>query len=106
MKNLQTLGVHGIFNDQHGAVMPVTPLPLPAPGRHTGYEYSCFNPTAALKRTELESGRGLLLLQASRPFHGIVLELLDKDSHLVAVDDVYGGTYRLINVRRQAPVCK
>jgi cystathionine gamma-lyase len=32
-----------------------------------------------------------------------VLELLDKDSHLVAVDDVYGGTYRLIeNVRRRS----
>ncbi len=32
-----------------------------------------------------------------------VLELLDKDSHLVAVDDVYGGTYRLLeNVRRRS----
>ncbi len=32
-----------------------------------------------------------------------VLELLDKDSHLVAIDDVYGGTYRLIeNVRRRS----
>lgn len=32
-----------------------------------------------------------------------MLELLDKDSHLVAVDDVYGGTYRLLeNVRRRS----
>lgn len=32
-----------------------------------------------------------------------MLELLDKDSHLVAIDDVYGGTYRLIeNVRRRS----
>jgi cystathionine gamma-lyase len=35
-----------------------------------------------------------------------VLELLDKDSHLVAVDDVYGGTYRLLeNVRRRSAGC-
>jgi hypothetical protein len=32
-----------------------------------------------------------------------VLELLDKDSHIVAIDDVYGGTYRLIeNVRKRS----
>ena len=32
-----------------------------------------------------------------------MLELLDKDSHLVAIDDVYGGTYRLIeNVRKRS----
>lgn len=32
-----------------------------------------------------------------------MLELLDKDSHIVAIDDVYGGTYRLIeNVRKRS----
>jgi cystathionine gamma-lyase len=32
-----------------------------------------------------------------------VLELLDKDSHIVAIDDVYGGTYRLFeNVRKRS----
>lgn len=43
MKNLQTLSVHsGIFNDQHGAVMPpiyaTSTFAQPAPGQHTGYE--------------------------------------------------------------------
>lgn len=32
-----------------------------------------------------------------------MLELLDKDSHIVAIDDVYGGTYRLFeNVRKRS----
>lgn len=32
-----------------------------------------------------------------------MLELLDKDSHIVAIDDVYGGTWRLIeNVRKRS----
>ncbi|HDT1159364.1 TPA: PLP-dependent transferase [Klebsiella aerogenes] len=108
MKNLQTLSVHsGIFNDQHGAVMPpiyaTSTFAQPAPGQHTGYEYSrSGNPTRHALETaiaELESGsRGFAFASGLA-----VLELLDKDSHLVAVDDVYGGTYRLIeNVRRRS----
>ena len=51
MKNLATLSVHsGEFNDQHGAVMPpiyaTSTFAQPAPGEHTGYEYSrSGNPT-------------------------------------------------------------
>ncbi len=112
MKNLQTLSVHsGIFNDQHGAVMPpiyaTSTFAQPAPGQHTGYEYSrSGNPTRHALETaiaELESGSRGFAFASGLAAISTVLELLDKDSHLVAVDDVYGGTYRLIeNVRRRS----
>ncbi|WP_194205187.1 PLP-dependent aspartate aminotransferase family protein [Superficieibacter sp. 1612_C1] len=109
MKNLATLSVHsGAFNDQHGAVMPpiyaTSTFAQPAPGQHTGYEYSrSGNPTrdtleAAI--AELEGGSRGYAFASGLAGIATVLELLDKESHIVAVDDVYGGTYRLIeNVR-------
>jgi len=109
MKNLATLSVHsGAFNDQHGAVMPpiyaTSTFAQPAPGQHTGYEYSrSGNPTRdALEAAiaELEGGSRGYAFASGLAGIATVLELLDKESHIVAVDDVYGGTYRLIeNVR-------
>lgn len=111
MKNLATLSVHsGAFNDQHGAVMPpiyaTSTFAQPAPGQHTGYEYSrSGNPTRdALEASiaELEGGSRGYAFASGLAGIATVLELLDKESHIVAVDDVYGGTYRLIeNVRRR-----
>lgn len=111
MKNLATLSVHsGAFNDQHGAVMPpiyaTSTFAQPAPGQHTGYEYSrSGNPTRdALEAAiaELEGGSRGYAFASGLAGIATVLELLDKESHIVAVDDVYGGTYRLIeNVRRR-----
>lgn len=109
MKNLATLSVHsGAFNDQHGAVMPpiyaTSTFAQPAPGQHTGYEYSrSGNPTRDTLEAsiaELESGSRGYAFASGLAGIATVLELLDKESHIVAVDDVYGGTYRLIeNVR-------
>ncbi|WES69487.1 PLP-dependent aspartate aminotransferase family protein [Superficieibacter sp. HKU1] len=109
MKNLATLSVHsGAFNDQHGAVMPpiyaTSTFAQPVPGQHTGYEYSrSGNPTRdALEASiaELEGGSRGYAFASGLAGIATVLELLDKESHIVAVDDVYGGTYRLIeNVR-------
>lgn len=111
MKNLATLSVHsGAFNDQHGAVMPpiyaTSTYAQHAPGQHTGYEYSrSGNPTRdALEASiaELESGQRGYAFASGLAGIATVLELLDKGSHIVAIDDVYGGTYRLIeNVRRR-----
>jgi len=65
MKLLATQSVHsGVFHDQHGAVMPpiyaTSTFAQPAPGQHTGYEYSrSGNPTRhALESAiaELEGG--------------------------------------------------
>lgn len=109
---LATLSVHsGAFNDQHGAVMPpiyaTSTFAQPAPGQHTGYEYSrSGNPTRhALESAiaELEGGTRGYAFASGLAAISTVLELLDKDSHIVAIDDVYGGTYRLIeNVRRRS----
>ncbi len=112
MKNLATLSVHsGEFNDQHGAVMPpiyaTSTFAQPAPGEHTGYEYSrSGNPTRHALETaiaELESGTRGYAFASGLAAISTVLELLGKDSHIVAIDDVYGGTYRLIeNVRKRS----
>lgn len=112
MKTLNTLSVHsGTFTDQHGAVMPpiyaTSTFAQPAPGQHTGYEYSrSGNPTRHALETaiaELEGGTRGYAFASGLAAISTVLELLDKDSHIVAVDDVYGGTYRLIeNVRKRS----
>lgn len=112
MKSLATLSVHsGEFNDAHGAVMPpiyaTSTFAQPSPGEHTGYEYSrSGNPTRHALETaiaELESGTRGYAFASGLAAISTVLELLDKDSHIVAIDDVYGGTYRLIeNVRKRS----
>lgn len=112
MTTLATRSVHsGAFNDQHGAVMPpiyaTSTFAQPVPGQHTGYEYSrSGNPTRhALESAiaELEGGKHGYAFASGLAAIATVLELLDKESHLVAIDDVYGGTYRLIeNVRRRS----
>lgn len=112
MKTFDTLSVHsGTFTDSHGAVMPpiyaTSTYAQPAPGQHNGYEYSrSGNPTRSALETaiaELEGGSRGYAFASGLAAISTVLELLDKDSHIVAVDDVYGGTYRLIeNVRRRS----
>ncbi|STS85201.1 cystathionine gamma-lyase [Klebsiella pneumoniae] len=112
MSSIHTLSVHsGTFTDSHGAVMPpiyaISTFAQPAPGQHTGYEYSrSGNPTRHALETaiaDLENGTRGYAFASGLAAISTVLELLDKDSHLVAVDDVYGGTYRLLeNVRRRS----
>ncbi len=112
MSSIHTLSVHsGTFTDSHGAVMPpiyaTSTFAQPAPGQHTGYEYSrSGNPTRHALETaiaDLENGTRGYAFASGLAAIATVLELLDKDSHLVAVDDVYGGTYRLLeNVRRRS----
>ena len=64
MKTFDTLSVHsGTFTDSHGAVMPpiyaTSTYAQPAPGQHSGYEYSrSGNPTRTALETALaETGR-------------------------------------------------
>lgn len=112
MTKFATQSVHsGSFSDEHGAVMPpiyaTSTFAQPSPGNHTGYEYSrSGNPTRhALESAiaELESGSRGFAFASGLAAISTVLELLDSGSHLVAIDDVYGGTYRLLeNVRRRS----
>jgi cystathionine gamma-lyase len=70
-----------------------------SPGVHKGYEYSrSGNPTRdALERcvTELEDGYRGYAFASGLAASATILELLDKDAHVIAIDDLYGGTYRL-----------
>jgi cystathionine gamma-lyase len=78
-----------------------------SPGQHQGYEYSrSHNPTRfAYERcvAALESGTHGYAFASGLAATSTVLELLDAGSHVICMDDVYGGTYRLFErVRRRS----
>jgi cystathionine gamma-lyase len=70
-----------------------------AVGKHRGYEYSrTGNPTrAALEQciAALEGGRHGLAFASGMAAEAAIMQLLKPGDHTVAVDDLYGGTYRL-----------
>jgi cystathionine gamma-lyase len=77
-----------------------------SPGVHKGYEYSrSSNPTRkALEDciADLENGARGYAFGSGLAATATILELLDAASHVIAVDDLYGGSYRLFeNVRRR-----
>jgi cystathionine gamma-lyase len=78
-----------------------------SPGEHTGYEYArTQNPTRmAFERciADLEGGAHGFAFSSGLGAMGTVLELLDAGSHLLAVDDMYGGSWRLFErVRKRS----
>ncbi len=77
-----------------------------SPGVHKGYEYSrTKNPTRAAYEAclaDLEDGTHGFAFGSGLAATGTILELLDAGAHIVAGDDLYGGTYRLFeNVRKR-----
>src|SRR5512145_2457199 len=68
-------------------------------GQHKGYEYSrCGNPTrTALDEclASLEEGRYGLSFSSGLAAEHAVLSLLRPGEHVIAPEDMYGGTYRL-----------
>ena len=78
-----------------------------SPGVHTGFEYArSQNPTRmAFERciADLESGTRGFAFSSGLAASSTVLELLDAGSHIVAVDDMYGGSWRLFErVRKRS----
>lgn len=78
-----------------------------SPGVHQGFEYSrSHNPTRfAYERcvADLEGGRNGYAFASGLAATATVLDMLDSGSHVIAMDDVYGGTYRLFErVRRRS----
>jgi cystathionine gamma-lyase len=78
-----------------------------SPGVHQGYDYSrTRNPTrdalqAAL--ADLEGGAAAFAFASGMAATATLLELLDAGSHIVAMHDLYGGSYRLLeNVRKRS----
>ena len=76
-----------------------------SPGVHKGYEYSrTQNPTRmAYERciADLESGARGFAFASGMAATATVLELTDHGAHVVASDDLYGGTYRLFTRVRE-----
>ena len=78
-----------------------------SPGVHQGYEYSrTQNPTRmAYERcvADLEGGRAGFAFASGLAAAATVLDLLESGSHIIAMDDLYGGTFRLFErVRRRS----
>jgi len=78
-----------------------------SPGEHQGFEYSrSHNPTRfAYERcvAALEHGNRGFAFASGLAASSTVLELLDSGDHVVAMDDLYGGSYRLFErVRRRS----
>lgn len=72
-----------------------------APGEHLGYEYSrTQNPTRTAYETciaSLESGQRGFAFASGMAAINTVIDLLDEGDHVVAMDDLYGGTFRLFD---------
>ena len=78
-----------------------------SPGEHQGFDYArTRNPTRdALEAciAELESGKAGFAFASGMAAIGTVLELLDSGSHVVAMNDLYGGSYRILErVRKRS----
>jgi cystathionine gamma-synthase/cystathionine gamma-lyase len=105
--SLDTLAIHaGQEPDQtSGAVM--TPIVLAStfaqqsPGKHKGYEYSrSGNPTRkALEEcaAALEGGRHGFAFASGLGASATLLHTLSPGDHVLSGDDVYGGTFRLLD---------
>ncbi len=103
--DFETRAIHG--GQEHdpstGAVM--TPIyatstyAQASPGVHQGFEYSrTQNPTRfALERAlaDLESGARGFAFASGMAAIATLLDALDSGAHVIASDDLYGGSYRL-----------
>jgi cystathionine gamma-lyase len=115
-KKSQHLGTRAIHAGQApdpstGAVMPpiyaTSTYAQQSPGVHQGLDYGrSHNPTRwALEYcvADLEGGAHAFAFASGMAAISTVLELLDSGAHIVAGDDMYGGTYRLFErVRRRS----
>ncbi|MFZ2914318.1 MAG: PLP-dependent transferase, partial [Rectinemataceae bacterium] len=70
-----------------------------SPGVTKGYEYSrSKNPTrSALEDclAALENGKRGFAFSSGLAASSAVIDLLPKDSHIISIDDIYGGSFRL-----------
>lgn len=106
-KDFSTRAIHAGQNPDKvtGAIM--TPITLAStyvqrsPGEHTGYEYSrTGNPTRKAYEdciANLESGSTGLAFASGCAATTTVLHLLKAGDHVIAGDDMYGGTFRLFD---------
>ena len=115
-KLVRGLGTRAIHAGQKpdpstGAVMPpiyaTSTYAQSSPGVHQGFEYSrSHNPTRfAWERciADLEGGTRGFAFASGLAATSTLLELLDSGAHVIAMDDLYGGSYRLFErVRKRS----
>jgi cystathionine gamma-lyase len=108
-----TRAIHG--GQEHDPLTGAVMVPIYAtstyaqssPGVHQGFEYSrSHNPTRyALERAlaDLESGTRGYAFASGLAAIGTLLETLDAGDHVIASEDLYGGSFRLFErVRRRS----
>jgi cystathionine gamma-lyase len=70
-----------------------------SPGKHKGYDYSrSGNPTRTALESciaSLEEGAAGFAFSSGLAAESTIIDTLDSDSHVVATNDLYGGTFRL-----------
>ena len=103
--NFATRVIHGnqAPDPTTGAIMPpiyaTSTYIQESPGVHKGYEYSrTHNPTRGAFEgvlASLENGAAGFAFSSGMAAISTIMDLLDADDHIVAVDDLYGGTGRL-----------
>ena len=110
---LGTRAIHGGQSPDPSTGAVMTPIyatstyAQSSPGVHQGFEYSrTHNPTRfAWERclASLERGSRGFAFASGLAATATILDLLDSGDHVVAMDDLYGGSYRLFErVRRRS----
>ena len=106
-QNIDTIAVHGGIKPDRltGAVM--TPIYATStyanssPGVNLGYEYGrSQNPTREVLEdalSRLENGSKAYAFASGLSAQSAVLDLLKPGDHIIAFNDLYGGTFRLLN---------
>ena len=106
-ENIDTIAVHGGIKPDKltGAVM--TPIYATStfanssPGVNLGYEYGrSQNPTREVLEdalSKLENGSKAYAFASGLSAQSAVLDLLKPGDHIIAFNDLYGGTFRLLN---------
>lgn len=104
--NIDTLCVHGGSNEySHGAVnVPIyqsATFSHMGVGKSTGYDYSRLsNPTRTELETmitKLEKGYDGMAFSTGMAAIGAIMELFSPGDHIIASEDLYGGSYRLFH---------
>jgi cystathionine gamma-lyase len=114
LSNRLAFATRAIHGGQHpdpltGAVMPpiyaTSTYAQESPGVHKGYEYSrSLNPTRLAFENaiaDLESGTQGFAFASGLAAISTTLELLDSGDHVIAADDLYGGSFRLFDKVRK-----
>ncbi len=96
----------GVYKDEHynSVVTPIYPSStfyFEGPGQTSGYDYTrTRNPTrVALEENlaSLENGAGCTATSTGMSAISSVLHLLPENAHIVAGNEIYGGTFRLFH---------